>query len=182
MKSKITSCVIIISFFLFINYNVVGQSNDLQDTTRINLIKAAKEIMNAATYCALITLDEEGRPRVRVMDPFKPEGDLIVWFGTNPNSRKVAQIKNDPRVTLYYLDNDASGYVMIHGKAHLVDDPTEKENRWKDGWDDFYLNKPKGYLLIKVIPEWMEILSTSRGLLGDKITWQPPMVLWNPKE
>ncbi len=65
--------------------------------------------------------------------------------------------------------------------AHLVDDPTEKENRWKDGWDDFYPNKPKGYLLIKVIPEWMEILSTSRGILGDKITWQPPMVLWNPR-
>ena len=182
MKSKITTGYLIISLFLCLNFNVVGQSNNLQDSTRINLIRAAKEIMNSATYCALITLDEEGRPRVRVMNPFKPEGDLIVWFGTNPNSRKVAQIKNDPRVTLYYLDNDASGYVMIHGMAQLVDDPMEKERRWKDEWKSFYPKKPEGYLLIKVVPEWMEILSTSRGILGDKITWQPPMVLLNPKE
>ena len=180
MKSKITTGVLIISLLLCLNFNVVGQSNSLQDTIRINLIKAATEIMNTASYCALITLDEEGRPRVRVMDPFKPEGDLIVWFGTNPNSRKVAQIKNDPRVTLYYLDNDASGYVMIHGTAQLVDDPTEKENRWKDGWEDFYPNKPESYLLIKVVPEWMEIISTTRGIVGDKMTWQPPMVIFDP--
>ncbi|MDH5415425.1 MAG: pyridoxamine 5'-phosphate oxidase family protein [Flavobacteriaceae bacterium] len=134
--------------------------------------------MNTAMYCALITLDEEGRPRVRAMDPFKPEVDLTVWFGTNPNSRKVSQIKNDPRVTLYYLDNDASGYVMIHGMAQLVDDPKEKERRWKTEWKSFYPKKPEGYLLIKVIPEWMEIISTSRGIVGDKVTWKPPMVLF----
>jgi general stress protein 26 len=182
MKSKITSGGLIISLFLCLNFNVVGQSNNLQDSTRMNLIRAAKEIMDTANYCALITLDEEGRPRVRVMDSFKPEEELIVWFGTNPNSRKVAQIKNDPRVTLYYLDNDASGYVMIHGMAQLVDDPIEKERHWKDEWKSFYPKKPEGYLLIKVVPAWMEILSTSRGILGDKITWQPPMVIMNPKK
>lgn len=182
MNSKKTTSYLIISLFLFLNFNVAGQSNDLQDSTRINLISAAKEIMNSASYCALITLDEEGRPRVRVMDPFKPEGELIVWFGTNSNSRKVSQIKNDPRVTLYYLDNDASGYVMIHGIAQLVDDPMEKERRWKDEWKSFYPKKPEGYLLIKVDPEWMEIISTTRGIVGDKVTWQPPIVLLNPEE
>ena len=182
MNSKITIGGLIISFFLFLHCNIFGQTYNLQDTTRIKLMKAAKEIMNTANYCALITLDKEGRPRVRVMDPFKPEADLIVWFGTNPNSRKVSQIKNDPRVTLYYLDNDASGYVMIHGTAQLVDDPMEKERRWKDDWSSFYPKKPEGYLLIKVVPAWMEIISTTRGIVGDKITWQPPMVLFNPKE
>ena len=55
------------------------------------------EIMSAAGTCTLITLDQEGRPRARVMDAFLPEDDFTVWFGTNPKSRKVAQIKNDPR-------------------------------------------------------------------------------------
>lgn len=182
MKTSIKHPRIIFSIFLFVSFVCVSQTNNNKDSTRIKLINAAKEIMNTAPHCALITLDEEGRPRVRVMDPFKPEGELIVWFGTNPNSRKVSQIKNDPRVTLYYLDNDASGYVMIHGMAQLVDDPMEKESRWKDEWKSFYPNKPEGYLLIKVVPDWMEILSTSRGILGDKITWQPPMVLFDPEK
>ena len=84
--------------------------------------------MNSAGTCALITLDEEGRPRVRAMDAFPPENDFTVWFGTNPKSRKVNQIKNDPRVTLYYLENDGSGYVMIYGKAQLVDELRKKKN------------------------------------------------------
>ena len=52
--------------------------------------------MISAKTCALITLDSEGRPRVRVMDPFIPENDFTVWFGTNPKTRKVEQIKNNP--------------------------------------------------------------------------------------
>ena len=84
------------------------------------LINAAKEIMQSAKTCALITVDDEGRPRVRTMDPFSPEENLTVWFGTNASSRKVDQIKNDNRVTLYYLDKDNTGYVMIHGIASIV--------------------------------------------------------------
>ncbi len=147
---------------------------------REELILAAKELMESAGYCALITLDDEGRARVRVMDPFAPDDDLTVWFGTNSESRKVAQIKADPRVTLYYFDSDASGYVMIHGIATMVDDDVEIEKHWKESWEDFYPNKSR-YTLIKVIPDWMEIVSISRGIIGDSITWKPPVVQLNNK-
>ncbi len=153
-----------------------------KDSSHIKLINAAREIMTAAGTCALITLDSEGIPRVRVMSPFIPENDLTVWFGTNPKSRKVKQIKNDPRVTLYYLDSDASGYVMIHGIAQIVDDQTENGKRWKDEWEAFYPNRPEGYLLIKVSPIGMEIISYTRGIVGDPITWQPPKVLFDSKQ
>jgi len=147
------------------------------DHLRYEKIKAvAREIISTAGPCALITVDKEGRPRVRAMDAFSPEADFTVWFGTNSNSRKVGQIKNDPRVTLYYLDGDATGYVMIHGKAELIDDPRERETRWKTEWEAFYPNNRANYLLIKVTPEWMEVSSTTRGILSDTITWQPPAV------
>lgn len=147
---------------------------------REDLILAAKELMESAGYCALITLDDEGRARVRVMDPFGPEDDLTVWFGTNSKSRKVVQIKADPRVTLYYFDSDATGYVMIHGIATMVDDNVEIDKHWKESWEDFYPNKSR-YTLIKVIPDWMEIVSISRGIIGDSITWKPPVVQLNIK-
>jgi general stress protein 26 len=138
------------------------------------LIKAAREIMTEASTCALITLDEEGRPRVRMMDPFKPENDFIVWLGTNPESRKVDQIKQDPRVTLYYEGRDDSGYVMIHGQAQLVSDKKEKEKWWKPEWSAFYSDRQQGFLLIKVSPQWMEVVSYKYGLVGDSISWEPP--------
>lgn len=170
-------CILFL-FLLFISIRSFSQNTDPTDPLKFELMNAAREIMTAANTCALITLDEEGRPRVRVMDPFLPENDFTVWFGTNPKSRKVNQIKKNSDVTLYYLDSDASGYVMIHGTAQLVDDQKEKEKHWKPEWKDFYPNKKDGYLLIKVSPEWMEIISESRGINGDPKTWQPPVVLF----
>lgn len=168
---------LIILVLLSISYNGFSQEKSTKKLSDDDLINAAKEIMIEAETCALITLDKEGRPRVRVMDPFIPENDLTVWFGTNANSRKVDQIKKDSRVTLYYLDSDLSGYVMIHGNAQIVTNENEKNKRWKDKWSDFYPNK-KNYLLIKISPIWMEVISESRKIIGDTITWQPQKVLF----
>jgi len=181
MKILRKSIYLIISILIIIPCKGFNQNTQQADSTNKKLIDAAKEIMIASGTCALITLDDEGRARVRAMDPFSPEDNLTVWFGTNSNSRKVSQIKNDNRVTLYYLDSDASGYVMIHGMAELVDNQKEKEKRWKDEWEAFYPNNKETYLLIKVYPTWMEISSSPRGIYGDTITWQPPIVVFDTK-
>lgn len=110
------------------------------------------------------------------MDPFSPEKDFTVWLATNPSSRKVTQIKNNPRVTLYYSDKNDQGYVVIHGTAELVDDQREKDLRWKNEWKDFYTNRTDDYLLIKISPLYLEVINYSRGLSGDPKTWQPAMV------
>jgi len=180
MKSSRKLIHLIVLILFNMPYNGISQ-NSKKDSSDIKLINIAKEIMVSAKTCALITLDKESRPRVRVMDPFIPESDLTVWFGTNPKSRKVNQIKKNPKVTLYYVDSDGSGYVMIHGIAQIVNDPIEKENRWKDAWKAFYPNKPKDYLLIRVSPEWMEIISYAHGVVGDPISWEPPKVILNSK-
>jgi general stress protein 26 len=135
--------------------------------------------MTSASTCALITLDKNGLPMVRTMSPFLPEKDFVVWFGTNPKSRKVIQIKNNPKVTLYYLDSDVSGYVVIHGIAQLADDQQEKNKRWKVEWEAFYPNRTEDYLLIKVSPQSMEVLSPKYGIIGDPATWQAPVVLFD---
>ena len=173
---------LILAQLLLLPFIGLGQNIELKDSLNLKLISAAKEIMTAAGTCALTTLDEEGRPRVRAMSPFIPEDDLTVWFGTNPKSRKVNQIKNDPRVTLFYLDSDASGYVMIHGVAKIIDDSNKEEKYWKDEWESFYPNRPEDYLLIKVSPLWMETISYTRGIFGDNTTWQPPKVILDIKQ
>ncbi len=174
--------------FIFLTITVVfplaGFSQDLVQNDSINsrLKDVAKEIMLASGTCALITQDHKGRSRVRTMDPFPPENDFTVWFGTNSKSRKVDQIKKNPRVTLYYFDNRSMGYVTLHGSAQIVNDPEEKEKRWKEEWEAFYPNKAEDYLLIKVSPEWMEIISVSHGIVGDQKTWKPPIILFDLKD
>jgi general stress protein 26 len=141
----------------------------------------AREIMTAAKSCALITQSKDGSNRARTMDPFAPESDFTVWFGTKSNSRKVNQIKNEPRVTLYYWDADNTGYVTIQGTAKIINDSESKATWWKEKWNVFYPNKPKGYSLIKVTPNWMEVVSESRGILGDSINWKPQRVVFGIK-
>jgi len=151
------------------------------DSLRNEIIHAAREILTSANTCALITLDNEGNPRARAMDPFPPENDFTVWFGTNPKSRKVEQIKNNPNVTLYYLEEGESGYVTVHGKARIVNDNLEKEKRWKDEWKAFYQNKTSDYLLIEVTPQWMEVISYKHGIVSNKSSWEAPSVIFDSK-
>ena len=132
--------------------------------------------MGAARYCALITLDSKGRVHARTMDPFPPDENMLIWFGTNPKSRKVTEIRRNNRVTLYYFDRKSPAYVTISGIARLVNDPAEKARRWKDEWRAFYPDHEKGYLLIAVTPKQLEIVNEKKGIVGDAIRWNPPTV------
>ena len=96
MKSVVFKTSFLLSLVL-----ALGSSGQSQEPSREKLIAAAREIMAAARYCALITLDSSGRPQARTLDPFAPDENMVVWLGTNPRSRKVAAIRRHPRVSLY---------------------------------------------------------------------------------
>lgn len=142
---------------------------------RPRVIQAAREVMQKARYCTLVTIGEDDHPQARVMDPFLPEDDMTVWIATNSMTRKAAQIRKDPRVTLLYLDSAGQEYVTVLGRAELVRDPLEKAKRWKEEWAAFYRDKNRGddYLLIRVRPSRLEIVSESHGLTNDPQTWLP---------
>ena len=182
MKPSSKIIYLILTFFLLISQNSFSQNMEQNDSLTTKLTNAAREIMASAGTCALITLDEEGLPTARTMDPFLPESDFKVWFGTNPKSRKVKQIENNPKVTLYYLDKNSTGYVVLYGMAQLVNEQVEKEKHWKPEWEAFYQNKSEDYLLIKVSPKRMEVLSTTHGILGHPSTWEAPILEFNQKE
>ena len=110
-----------------------------------------------------------------VLCNLSPLENLTVWFGTNALSRKVQDIKHNPNVIFYYASPDASGYVVLYGKAMLINDSKLKEKYWMESWEDFYPDRSL-YLLIKVVPESLEILNTRLGIRGDTITWKVPSI------
>lgn len=161
---------------LLLAATVVQSQEPTKPLSREQLIAAARAIMSDARYCALITLDSSGHPHARTLDPFPPDENLVVWLGTNPRSRKVAEIRRHPHVTLYYFDREGQAYVTIRGLARLVNDEKEKAKRWKDEWRDFYPDRAKDYLLIAVTPERLEVVSVKKGIVGNPRTWKPPSI------
>jgi general stress protein 26 len=141
-------------------------------------IQAAAELMRSAGYCALVTMDASGEPQARAMDPFPPEEDMTVWLGTHAGTRKVGQIRRNPKVTLFYLEPSGRGYVTLIGDAELVDDPGEKARHWKDAWQPFYRdgNRGEDYLLIRVRPRRLEIVSLIHGIAAEPDGWKPAIV------
>jgi general stress protein 26 len=138
----------------------------------------AAEIMRSAGFCALVTVDGEGAPQARAMDPFDPEDDLVVWMGTNARTRKVQELRDDPRATLYYHDVAAGAYVALRGRGFIVDDPAEKARRWKPEWHDFYDDDHRGadYVLVRFVPDVAEIISMKHGVATDPKGFAPAVL------
>ncbi|MGD8817889.1 MAG: pyridoxamine 5'-phosphate oxidase family protein [Acidobacteriota bacterium] len=149
-----------------------------EQPSRAAVIAAAKDIMNAAAVCALVTIGPDGAPQARMMDAFAPEDDLTVWMGTNRNTRKVAELRSDDRATLVYFDRDDPGYATLIGRVRIIDDPQEKRARWKDAWRDYYPGGPEGetYLLLQFVPERLEVVSVEHDIAAAPLAWKPAIV------
>jgi len=143
--------------------------------TRGQIVAAARSIIAKSRYATLVTLGEKGEPRARIVDPFAPDSAFVVWVATNPATRKVGEIKRDGRVVLLWFEPGNPGYVSLSGKAVLVTAQREKNAHWKKEWEEIYPNRNRGsdYLLIRIKPTRMEVVSYKDNLVGDKKTWQP---------
>jgi len=177
MKNRHALLLALLAFALAASPAAVAQDKPTSAADeRARLVAAAREIMAAQTYCALVTIDEEGRPQVRTMNPFPPEDDMSVWMATNTRSRKVREIRRDPRVALYYSNHaNAIGYVQITGHAVLVDDKQEILKRKRAYWDQAFPGL-QNLVLIKVVPERLDVLDYKAGVQADPETWRTPSI------
>lgn len=163
-------------FFSSVFLIVFMSCNNTSETVKKDIKEIAKEIMMDAKNCALITIDSLGVAYARAMDPFLPEEDFTVWMGTNSKSLKVRQIQKNQNSTLYYFDAKTASYVTLQGTANIVNTQKEKDKFWKKEWKSFYKNKITGYTLIKFTPTKATIISEKYQILGDSISWEPPII------
>ena len=143
--------------------------------TKAAIVAAARDVMTHARYATLSTVGDSGQPQSRIVDPLVPDKDLTVWIGTNPATRKVGEIRRNGRVTLLYFDAKGLEYATVLGVADIVTDKSEKAKHWKAEWGPFY---PKGakdddFVLIRVRPTRVEVVSPSHKLMNDPVNWRP---------
>ena len=62
----------------------VPGAGSAQEPAREELLGIAREVVAGASFVSLATVDEDGHPAVRAMDPLPPEDDWVVWLATNP--------------------------------------------------------------------------------------------------
>ncbi len=143
---------------------------------RDTIILAAHEIINETSYCGLATIDSSGQPHIRTMNPFPVKDDLVIWFATSRTSRKVREINYNPKVCVYFADHlNAKGYVSINGSASVIDDRElllqMKRDYWNGipGWQD-------KFVLIKIIPESIDVINYKHGLNNDPESFQAPNI------
>lgn len=142
---------------------------------RGSILAAAREISSKARYATLVTIGPDGQPRARVVDPLGPDGDFTVWIGTNPATRKVADLARDPRATLQFFEPALPGYVTLVGTASVEADPEVKAVHFKEEWNPFYKDRFRGqdFALLKFVPRRLEIVSQAHGLVNEPKTWRP---------
>lgn len=152
--------------------NLYSQSPASRDT----IMLAAREIINETTYCALVTIDSTGQPQIRTMNPFPPNDELITWFATSRTSRKVREIRNNPKVSVYYADHiTAKGYVSVTGTATVIDDKELLLKMKREYWNGIPGWQEK-FVLIKIIPKTIDVINYKHGLTNDPNTFRAPSV------
>lgn len=172
-------CVLVFSSPLYAQEDTSEAQAEISSDS---LLTVSRTIIDSARCKVLVTVDEDGKPHAREMDPFEPDENMVIWFGTNPKTRKVKQIEGNPNVAVFYYDSKGLSYVSINGIAELVDDSKLKEKYWKDYWDRYYADPEKDYILIKVIPERLEVVSYKYNLFWTSESFMPLAVEFGPSE
>lgn len=105
-------------------------------------------------YSNLITIDESGIPKGRMMENLPVDNDLVFWFATSAQSNKVREVKNNPKASVFlYRPTDHSS-ISVLGNAEIVTSDVIRTEKWKEKWTAFWKQGPTdpSYVLIKIVP------------------------------
>ena len=126
-------------------------------------------------HASLATCDGD-QPRVRTVSPIV-EDDMSMWVTTRSTSRKVKQLRENPKICLAFVEPpDGDKAAIVIGEARIIPDIEKKKRVWKLAPFDLYEHFPNGpdsddFCLLKIVIKRIE-WSDSR-IAGAKI-YEPP--------
>jgi general stress protein 26 len=122
------------------------------------------EIMKKASGFAFLATADGDQPRVRPVTPIV-EDDMSIWVATSAESRKVKQIKQNPKISLAFVQHpEGEKAATVIGEAEIVADMEQKKRIWELAPYDLSQYFPKGpesedYCVLKINVnkiEWWE--------------------------
>ena len=118
------------------------------------------EFVGTYQYSNLITIDENGIPKGRMMENLPLKEDLVFYFATGAQSNKLKEIKKNPSASVFvYRPTDHSS-VSALGKAEIVTDDAIRKQYWKEKWTAYWKTGPTdpAYVLIRIVPKKVVLL------------------------
>jgi len=87
-------------------------------------------IMKETNLFAFLATNDGNQPRVRPVAPIV-EDDMSVWVATSARSRKVKQIKQNPKISLAFVQHPGGQKAAtVIGEAEMVADLEQKKRVW----------------------------------------------------
>jgi len=119
-------------------------------------IEKGLSLVNRSTIAMLGTNGDEGYPNIRAMIKMENEGLKTIWFSTNTSSRKIPQLKKNPKACVYFVDFDKWIGLMLVGTTEIRKDQQSRERLWREGYEKYY---PKGvndpdYSVLRFTTQW----------------------------
>jgi len=119
------------------------------------------DLLNDFDNAMLVTRSSDGSLDGRPMALAKIEEDGAIWFITDRNSGKVADLMMDDEVVVTM--QGSSKFVSLSGQAHAVDDRAKLDELWSESMKVYF---PEGkasqsILLLRIDPDRGEYWDTS---------------------
>jgi general stress protein 26 len=136
----------------------------------VRFLAAARETIAAVPICWLATRSLQGGTNARAVNSSAGAPGSDEWtrrFLVRRSSRKVAEMRAAPSVTLAYQHPSGDRYVALGGRATIVEDVAEMRAMWPDDLDAQF---PPGFadanmVVIRVDVDRIEV--HARGLTAE---------------
>ena len=119
-------------------------------------IEQALALADRSGIVMLGTNGDDGTPNIKAMLKMENEGLKTVWMSTNTSSRRVGQLRRDPRACLYFIDMEKWMGVMLVGGVELLQDAESRQRLWREGFEKYYslgVNDPD-YTVLRFTARW----------------------------
>lgn len=129
-------------------------------------------IMKENCLHAYLATSDGDQPRVRTVSPIV-EDDMSMWITTRSTSRKVKQLRENPKICLAFVElPDGEKAAIVIGEAQIIPDIEKKKRVWNLAPFDLYEHFPDGpdssdFCLLKIVIRRIEWRDS--GIGGPKI-------------
>lgn len=154
------------------------------DNSLHHCLASAHETINKTKYCFMISSGASGWNSARYVEPIVESDFSALWIGTNPNLRKIKEIQDNSKVTLAFGNHQERASIVVYGEASLETDIALRRKYWKGVWRLFFPSGPAGedYVLIKICPLKMEIMSFHRNIIQEPFGLKPIILHYQNSE
>ena len=129
------------------------------------------DLLKEFRFCMLTTTDSDGHLVSRPMAVQEVEFDGDLWFFSDRDSRKVAQVSTTPGVNAAFADS--SSWVSLYGQAQVVTDKAKAEELWNESLKAWFPEGPRsdGLVLIKLHADTAEYWDTPGGRVSTLLSY-----------